>query len=258
MDNEFISAVIEANEVIAGRVERRYAASYFERGAVGAGGDSTSGLDLMAEEVFVEYLARFGRIESEESGSIGEGEATIVIDPIDGSSNALSLFPYYGTSVARIGADGILESAVVCNLAGREIFFREAGGALFHGRLFERKYAPPEVSPQSEIGLFEKAYAHPDIVQKLSCIGMKFRAPGAVALSLAYARTVSYLLYVGPFRIYDFAAGLALCEDLEVLVEEDYVIVSRDKEIAARLESLVKESLAEREKSLSGTPQQCR
>ncbi len=44
---------------------------------------------------------------------------------------------------------------------------------------------------------------------------------------------------MGEFRIYDFAAGLALCEGLEVIVEADYVIVSKDKVIADRIEQLI-------------------
>ncbi len=241
--DSFLAASIRANEEIAHIIEEGYSETYFEKGSVGAGGDISSGIDLLAEEIFVKHLGKFGRIESEESGVIGEGDATIIIDPIDGSSNALSLFPYFGTSVARINADGILDAAIVCNLANGEIFFKEAGGAVFQGKLFSTDYHPPRIAPQAEIGLFEKAYAHPEIVSGLTQMGLKFRAPGAVALSLAYAQTVGYLLYVGPYRIYDFAAGLALCEGLEVIVEEDYVIVSKDKVIAQKLESMVRASL---------------
>ena len=241
--NPFLAASIRANEEIANIIERGYTDSCFEKGSVGAGGDISSGLDLLAEEIFVKHLGKFGCIESEESGVIGEGDATIIIDPIDGSSNALSLFPYFGTSVARINADGILDTAIVCNLASREIFFKEAGEPVSQGKLFDTDYFPPRVAPQAEIGLFEKAYAHPEIVSNLTQMGLKFRAPGAVALSLAYARTVGYVLYVGRYRIYDFAAGLALCEGLEVIVEEDYVIVSKDKETAQKLEVLIKASL---------------
>ena len=241
--NSFLAASIRANEEIAQIIEEGYSEAYFEKGSVGAGGDISSGVDLLAEEIFVKHLGKFGQIESEESGVIGEGDATIIIDPIDGSSNALSLFPYFGTSVARINADGILDAAIVCNLASGEIFFKEAGEPVLQGKLFSTDYYPPRVAPQAEIGLFEKAYAHPEIVSNLTQMGLKFRAPGAVALSLAYARTVGYLLYVGPYRIYDFAAGLALCEGLEVIVEEDYVIVSKNKEIAQKLESMVRASL---------------
>jgi myo-inositol-1(or 4)-monophosphatase len=73
----------------------------------------------------------------------------------------------------------------------------------------------------------------------LDASGLKFRAPGAVALSLAYAHTVDFVLYAGAFRIYDFAAGLALCEGLEVIVEQDYVIVSKDKSVLEKIEVIV-------------------
>ncbi|MFT7824142.1 MAG: hypothetical protein ABXS92_05205 [Sulfurimonas sp.] len=45
--------------------------------------------------------------------------------------------------------------------------------------------------------------------------------------------------YAGTFRIYDFAAGLALCEGLEVVVDEDYVIVSKDKKTADKIVGLI-------------------
>ena len=111
---------------------------------------------------------------------------------------------------------------------------------MLQGKLFDNAFYEPRVAPRAEIGLFEKAYAHPEIVAALDASGLKFRAPGAVALSLAYAHTVNFVLYVGSYRIYDFAAGLALCEGLEVIVEEEYVIVSKDKSIAEKIEELVK------------------
>jgi len=238
--NDFIQACITANEEIAKALENGTDSVLFEKTDVGAGGDVSSRLDLFAESVFVKHLGRFGQIESEESGIIGEGDAKIIIDPIDGSSNALSLFPYYGTSVARVNAEGILDAAVVCNLANGDLFFKVPGETLRQGKLFSSAFVLPQSSQVSEIGLFEKAYANPALVALLGAEGLKFRAPGAVALSLAYAHTVDFVLYVGAFRIYDFAAGLALCEGLEVIVEQDYVIVSKDKNKADVLERLIR------------------
>jgi len=235
----FLSACKQANEEISGIFSSGCEAPLFEKGKVGAGGDVSSGMDMMAEKIFVKYLGSFGRIESEESGMIGEGDASIIIDPLDGSSNALSLFPYYGTSVARINSRGVLDAAMVCNLGSGDIFMHSEEGKVVQGKLFEKGFHEPRVAPRAEIGLFEKAYAHPEIVAALDESGLKFRAPGAVALSLAYARTVNFVLYVGSYRIYDFAAGLALCEGLEVIVEEEYVIVSKDKSIADKIEKLV-------------------
>jgi len=238
---DFIRACIRANEEIAQALKEGFDASWFEKTVVGAGGDVSSKLDLMAEAIFVKHLGGFGQIESEESGVIGEGESQIIIDPIDGSSNALSLFPFYGTSVAKVNAEGILDAAIVCNLANSDIFFTTTAQGVQQGKLFTTHFHTPHTAPHAEVGLFEKAYANPTLVALLDQEKLKFRAPGAIALSLAYARSVNYVLFMGTFRIYDFAAGLALCEGLEVIVEEDYVIVSKEKAIAQKIEKLIKE-----------------
>ncbi|MFT7879013.1 MAG: inositol monophosphatase family protein [Sulfurimonas sp.] len=234
----FINAVIQANEEIFTALQD-FDPEWFEKTEVGAGGDISSRLDLFAEEVFVKYLSPFGVIESEESGVIGEGEEQIIIDPIDGSSNALSHFPYFGSSVAKINAEGVLDSAVVCNFANGDLFIKETGKEALQGKLFGEDFKTLQTVPESEVGLFEKAYANGALVEKLYQEKIKFRAPGAVALSLAYAHSVAFVLFVGPFRIYDFAAGLALCEGLEVVVDEDYVIVSKDKNIVERIVGLI-------------------
>jgi len=238
--DSFIKVCIKANEEIALAIKDGFDESLFEMTEIGAGGDISSKLDLMAEDIFVKYLGSFGHIESEESGLIGEGAAKIIIDPIDGSDNALSLFPYYGTSVARVNADGILDAAMVCNLANGDIFFITKTQPIQEGKLFSNTFHTPKTAPNAHIGLFERAYAHPELVALLDKDDLKFRAPGAIALSLAYAHTVNYVLFMGTFRIYDFAAGLALCEGLAVIVEEDYVIVSKDKKLAEKIEQLIK------------------
>jgi myo-inositol-1(or 4)-monophosphatase len=234
----FIAAVIEANVEIYHTLQH-FDSAWLEKNEVGAGGDVSSNLDLFAEEIFVKHLGAFGMIESEESGLIGEGQEQIIIDPIDGSSNALSQFPYFGSSVAKINREGVLDCAVVCNLANGDLFIKEVGKEAVQGKLFSRELRPLREMPGSEIGLFEKAYANGALVEKLHREKMKFRAPGAVALSLAYAHSVEFVLFAGPFRIYDFAAGLALCEGLEVVVDEDYVIVSKNKNIVEKIVGLI-------------------
>lgn len=244
---EFINACIQANEEIAEAIKEGFDASLFEKTEVGAGGDVSSKLDLFAEAIFVKHLSPFGEIESEESGIIGEGKEKIILDPIDGSSNALSLFPFYGTSVAKINREGILDAAVVCNLANGDIFFKTSDSAVQQGKLFTTHFHVPSTVSNAEIGLFEKAYANPLLVSQLKQQKLKFRSPGAIALSLAYARSVKFVLFAGEFRIYDFAAGLALCEGLEVIVEADYVIVSKEKSIADKIEALIKSGMLHKE-----------
>lgn len=239
-----MAACIQANEEIYLALTQPYPDAFFEIGEVGAGGDSSSGLDLFAEAIFIKHLEEYGQIESEESGVVGEERATtIIIDPIDGSSNALSYFPYFGTSVAR-SKNGVVDSAIVCNLANGDIFLKDKDGEVQQGKLFRDRLESPVASPISPIGLFEKSYNYPKLSKKLNDNGLKFRSSGAVALSLAYAHSVKYLLFMGKHRKYDFAAGLALCDGLEVIVEDGYVIVSKDKKIAKRIKKLIKATQA--------------
>jgi len=75
---DFIQACIKANEEIAEAIKDGFDASWFEKTVVGAGGDVSSKLDLMAEAIFVKHLGSFGQIESEESGIIGTGDSKII------------------------------------------------------------------------------------------------------------------------------------------------------------------------------------
>jgi len=235
----FFAACQSANEAIAARMASGLDATLRRKTTVGAGGDISSGIDLAAEAIFVDHLASFGRIESEESGVIGSGAYAVILDPIDGSSNILSDFPYYGSSAALVDPAGVTVAACVCNLANGDIFFKTPGMPAQRGRLFSAERAPylPVGSP--EIGIFERAYAHADAVKALGDQRLKFRAPGAVALSLVYASCARFFLYLGTYRSYDFAAGLLFCEDLAVEAKEDYVIVTHDKAMQKTLEAIV-------------------
>ena len=66
-------------------------------------------------------------------------------------------------------------------------------------------------------------------------LGLKFRSPGAVALSLAYAHSVNYVVFMGNMRTYDVAAGFYLCEDLYTYVDEDIFVVSHNKDVFAKI-----------------------
>ncbi len=237
---KFVQACIAANREIALMLRGSYPKSFFKKGKRGAGGDISYGLDLAAETIFIRHLGAYGTIDSEESGVIGEGKNRIILDPIDGSSNALSYFPYYGTSVMRVDKKGKLKEAVICNLVNGDLFFKVKGSRPKQGKLTSSLFETPRKSPVSPVGLFEKSYNYPELQHDLIKKGLKFRSPGALALSLAYARSVKYMLFVGEYRIYDLAAGLALCEDLEVIVDDDYVIVSQDKKLNKLIEKLVK------------------
>lgn len=73
--------------------------------------------DLVADELLLGPLLDAGfRVLTEESGFSGDGDITVVVDPIDGSTNASHGLPWFATSLCAVDADGPLVS-LVSNLA---------------------------------------------------------------------------------------------------------------------------------------------
>ena len=76
--------------------------------------------DVVADEVIIQPLLDAGlRVLTEESGLVSANESaeiTVVVDPIDGSTNASHGLPWFATSLCAVDADGPL-AASVTNLA---------------------------------------------------------------------------------------------------------------------------------------------
>jgi len=239
---DFIQAAVNANREIFELLNKGLDNSLFcyvsvDENETGAGGDRSLSIDLKAEAVFVKYLNNFGKIYSEESGVIGEGEDEIIIDPIDGSSNIASCFPYYGSSVSlKVGGKTV--KSIVTNFASGDFFVNDMGKR-YKSSLLTMEKEPFGSCENPKIGIVEKAYSNPELVTKLYRTGMKFRSPGAVALSLAYARDVNFVIFTGKHRIFDVDAGLHLCDDLNLLVKDDFILVSRDKMIFDSIRKLI-------------------
>jgi myo-inositol-1(or 4)-monophosphatase len=84
-------------------------------------------LDVAADDVARRVLGGAGyRVMSEETGVTGDGEFTVVVDPIDGSTNCDRGIPFYSTSLAVV-RDNELVAALVMNQATGTIFEAERG-----------------------------------------------------------------------------------------------------------------------------------
>ncbi|MDR2034738.1 MAG: inositol monophosphatase [Helicobacteraceae bacterium] len=233
----FIEAAIDANQEIAALLRRNEDDSlFYPDGRIGYGGDRSLKIDLIAEEIFIKRLGGFGRINSEECGPIGDGKDEIIIDPIDGSANIASGFPYYGASVAlKSGVKAV--ASIVCNLANGD-YFVKLRDETYRSNLYDPKKLPLERALKPQAGFFEKAYSHPKLAKALNKNGFKFRSPGALALSLAYAHGASFVAAAGAPREYDIIAGLHLCEDLHIFRNEKLILVSADQAVFERLKSV--------------------
>jgi myo-inositol-1(or 4)-monophosphatase len=88
-------------------------------------------IDVAADEVALRMLGGAGyRVVSEESGITGSGTLTVVVDPIDGSTNCDHGIPFYATSLA-VMADDELVAGLVMNQATGTFFEAQKGAGAF-------------------------------------------------------------------------------------------------------------------------------
>ena len=92
-------------------------------------------LDLVADEVALRVLGGAGfRIVSEESGVTGSGEFTVVVDPIDGSTNCDRGVPFYATSLAVLRGEELVAGLVMNQADGTIFEAQKASGATRDGQ----------------------------------------------------------------------------------------------------------------------------
>lgn len=88
-------------------------------------------LDIAADEVALRVLHGAGfRVVSEESGVSGSGEFTVVVDPIDGSTNCDHGLPFFATSLAVLRGNELV-AALVMNQVSGTVYEAEKGGGAF-------------------------------------------------------------------------------------------------------------------------------
>lgn len=256
---DFIQATLNAGLQIALALNAR-TPNLYAKHARGAGGDISIGADLLSEEIFIAQLSAFGNIDSEEAGFVDNKKAhTIVIDPLDGSDNFVSGIPYYGASVAlrENGAESntksFLDSASIgiimnfCNLSAVVSF----KGKNYYGNLAQDFSSFAESSAESntksfldsaniaKCGIFEGAYRNPHICEILHKNNIKFRALGALALSLGLSERVNFVLFDGKKRHYDFEAGFLVAQNLHKIEGQNLVLISKDKILFDKISNLL-------------------
>jgi myo-inositol-1(or 4)-monophosphatase len=232
---QFITKTLEANKKLKHYLEKNLKEEdYQDYNKKSAGGDISKNIDIVAENIFISYLNQFCNILSEESGLIKSSKniisnGIIILDPLDGSDNFLSNLPYYGTSVS-LRINNIQTIGVVYNLINNSYLFRTPYQTNFTKNSFLR----------SNFGIFERAYTSPDISLKLHQLNLKFRSPGATALSLAMANNVTFFLLAGKIREYDIDAALFICKELFIFQNEDFLLVSSNITIFQNIKEVVK------------------
>lgn len=236
--NEFLNACVNANKEVYELIKSTPHDKLCQKTSVGEGGDMGRYVDKKAEEIFVKHLSSFGQIYSEESGVIGDkSEYKIIIDPIDGSDNFVNKVPYFGSSVALKKDDETINSAI-CNLANSEIFIKYDED-LYKSSLEKNDFTKVKNNDFSTFGIVESSYKSKIFTKKLKNSHIKYRSLGALALSLAYAKNVDFVLYEGKVREFDVCAGLHFCSNLNLMNEKNYLFVSKDKQIFDKIHQII-------------------
>jgi len=187
---------------------------------IGASGDKTYRIDKVAEDLILSGLNASGEaltVISEEIGviDIKGGGRKVLIDPIDGSRNAVSGIPFYCTSIAVVDGNtvGDIGLAYVVNLINGDEFWAERGDGAF---LNEER-----ISTQKDDIFYLVAYEaqspHKDIprIGPILSESRKTRCFGATALDLAYLAygAISVFANPSPSRSFDFGGGWLLVKE---------------------------------------------
>ena len=173
-------------------------------------------VDVAADEAAVEILVASGLgVLSEESGRHHPDRAiTVVLDPLDGSSNASRGVPWYATSLCAVDAEGALAAVVVNQVSGGRYEAVRGGGARLDGE-------PLVPSGASELG--ESMIGLSGMPP--GWLGWKqFRALGAVALDLcavAEGMLDGYLdASESAHGAWDYLGGMLVCQEAGAAVAD--------------------------------------
>jgi myo-inositol-1(or 4)-monophosphatase len=210
---------------------------------MGADGTPTKFIDLVAEEKVIEILEESKRpvtLISEEIGEfkIGKGpsEAVFVVDPLDGTRNAIKNIPAYGISIAvadptgasKLAADpskliiSDVEMGFVKNFATGDIYSAKKGNGAFLNGIPIKPSQKNDVSGSS-IGAYIYR-AEMSKIDKLLKTVRSMRILGSVAIELCYVADGTYDAFLdirGNLRIVDISAAKLIIEESKGIVTDE-------------------------------------
>jgi myo-inositol-1(or 4)-monophosphatase len=195
--------------------EIRDALDGFDRWGDGGDRPDQYALDQVTDARALTVLTGSGvRILSEESG-LTDGDTTevVIIDPVDGSTNASRRIPHYCTSLCVVDDEGPLVGLVV-NLASGEAFSAVRGGG---ATLDDRPIQATGCERLREAIVALAGWP------KKPLGAAQFRSFGAAALdlcSVACGRVDGYIDPIVHHGVWDYAAGVLICEEAGATVTE--------------------------------------
>ncbi len=222
------SIAIEVYKTVNPLLGTKEAAEKLERGA---GGDISMHIDVVAETIILNELKRNNinvLLISEEIGEqyigdqqvIEKNKYKLIVDPVDGSNNAVRGIPYSSVSIAYAVGDRLedVEIAVILNLYTQDLYWAIKGeGAYMNGsKIF---VSDIDINQKSffEIDISKKdLLKNLEIFKKISKYPLKIRIMGSTALTLCQIASGSVDAFLNlrvTSRIVDAAAGYLIIKE---------------------------------------------
>lgn len=205
--------------------------------------------DLAADEVAVRILTEAGLgVVSEESGAhYPERSLQVVLDPVDGSTNASRRLPWFATSMCVLDGDRPWIALVVNQATGHRFEAVSGGGATCDGQVIQ----PSACTAMGEavVGLTACPSVHMGWRQ--------MRALGAAALDMCAVACGQLDAYIDcsadAHAPWDYLGGMLVCQEAGAVVAEaggrDLVTIAegeRRSPVAAATPALLAEACAAR------------
>ena len=174
-------------------------------------------VDLAADAAALAVLHGAGcAVLSEESQITGEwmpGGLMVVMDPLDGSTNASKRVPWYATALCVLDDQGMRASLVVNQASGRDRYWATRGGGAFHNGI-RLQVSQVNSLRDSVVGISGLPSFRPGWGQ--------FRALGAAALDICLVATGALDGWIdfNSHGVWDYLASILVCQEAGVIVEE--------------------------------------
>ncbi len=188
-------------------------------------GQTTKGIDKIAEDACINFLQKNDvsiKLISEESGSFTFGDDpryTLIIDPIDGSTNASRGVPFFSLSLAML--DGMTLNDVVAGIVRAPLLFKYNLFEVEKGRDIKvdgMPISPHPIKEQLSEAIVSMYFYDIDLekVNPVVSRAYKTRLFGSIALEICYTATglLDALIDTrGSLKVMDIAAAKLFIEE---------------------------------------------
>ena len=186
--------------------------------------DTQYAIDVLTDNAGLAVLRDAGMaVLSEESGRTGDfgaNDVLVVMDPLDGSTNASRGIPWYSTALCALDHGGLRASLVANQASRRDRYWATRGGGAFHnGKPIS--HSGCTAMDKAIIGISGMPKAIPKWAQ--------FRAHGGAALDICLVAQGSLDGWVdfNSHGVWDYLASILICEEVGVAIAEhnDYELL---------------------------------